>query len=158
MKSALIKHGFQQESPPEVHPITGEVFEYTIKWYHMHLSDQEKKVKRDQARSRWLRQQDKKVVLAKRGELQLPDKPKLKFIPSLPAADSPEMQKINEAMALIEKDPRRLYSSACRMLTYYENLCTEYNQAGYGLSQRTNVRERRDFWQAEIDRLLIEII
>ena len=148
MKSYLIPHSFEEKHEPEINPLTGDSFEYKVKWYDSDLSEDELMEKREKARQRCLRQQEKKVF----------NKPKFKFTPSLPSQDNPQIQKLNESMALMETDPRRRYTMVCRLLTYYENLCTEYNQAGYGLTQRTNVRTKRDFWQSEIDRLLIEII
>ena len=68
------------------------------------------------------------------------------------------MLKIAEAATISETNPHVKYRLACQQLSHYEHLCTEYNAGGFGIDTRTNVRQKRDYWQAEVDRLLIEII
>ena len=132
MKSVLVK--------AEV----GTVQDYTRKWYESHLSDEE--------------MQEKLNRRMERRQSQIHDKPKFKFIPSLSPADNPMAQQLAETLAISETDPRKRYRMACQQLALYERLSKEYNEAGFGVSARTTVRDKKDFWQKEVDHLLIEII
>ena len=137
---------FQEKE--NINPLTGDTYDYTVKWYDRHLSPEQIEVKRQKAKERHERKAQRTTFT----------KAKFKFTPSKPPVDNPVMLKIAEAATISETNPHVKYRLACQQLSHYEHLCTEYNAGGFGIDTRTNVRQKRDYWQAEVDRLLIEII
>ena len=86
------------------------------------------------------------------------DEPKFKFTPAPAPAAHPTAIQLAELNALSETNPRKKFTLACSLLSWYEKQYKAQITGSSSINARNHILTKRNFWKDMVESLLLEII